>query len=168
MTDLAPVENRIGELLTRATQTVATAESCTGGLVGSLLTDVPGSSDYFDRAYVTYSYDAKLDLGVSRESLDEVGAVSEDVAAEMARASRDHAGTTWGVGTTGIAGPSGGTEEKPVGTVFVGIAYAAPWGTGESYTTVERANFDGDRTEVKADIARYALEVLEREVEKTL
>lgn len=164
MTDVAPVEHRIGEVLRRAEHTVATAESCTGGLIGSLLTDVPGSSDYFDRAYVTYSYAAKLDLGVSREALEEFGAVSEQVAAEMARASRDRAGTTWGVATTGIAGPGGGTADKPVGTVFIAIAYAAPWGTGDSYTTVERTTFDGDRTEIKAKIARRALELLEREV----
>ena len=167
MTDLAPVENRIGELLTRAEHTLATAESCTGGLVGSLVTDVPGSSDYFDRAYVTYSYDAKLELGVDRESLDAFGAVSEQVAAEMARASRDRAGTTWGLATTGIAGPTGGTDDKPVGTVFVAIAYAAPWGSQHSYTTVERAQFDGDRTDVKRAIAEYALERLADEIRET-
>jgi nicotinamide-nucleotide amidase len=167
MTDLAPVENRIGELLTRAEHTLATAESCTGGLVGSLVTDVPGSSDYFDRAYVTYSYDAKLDLGVDRESLDEYGAVSEQVAAEMARASRDRAGTTWGLATTGIAGPTGGTDDKPVGTVFVAIAYAASWGSQHSYTRVERAQFDGDRTEIKRAIAEYALERLADEIRET-
>jgi nicotinamide-nucleotide amidase len=165
MTEDPPVEHRIGEVLGRAEHTVATAESCTGGLIGSLLTDVPGSSEYFDRAYVTYSYAAKLDLGVSRESLDEFGAVSEQVANEMARASRDRAGTTWGVATTGIAGPSGGTADKPVGTVFIAIAFAAPWGTGDSYTTVERTTFDGDRTEIKAQIARHALELLENEVD---
>lgn len=164
MTDLAPVENRIGEVLSRTEGTLATAESCTGGLVGSLLTDVPGSSDYFDRAYVTYSSDAKLDLGVSRESLDEHGAVSETVAGEMARASRDRAGTTWGLATTGIAGPTGGTDEKPVGTVFMGIAHAAPWGSGDSYTRVEGHQFEGDRTEIKEAIARYVLELLEDEI----
>lgn len=165
MSDDPPVEHRLGEALRREEHTLATAESCTGGLIGSLLTDVPGSSEYFDRAYVTYSYPAKLDLGVPRESLDEFGAVSEQVAAEMARASRDRAGTTWGVATTGIAGPSGGTADKPVGTVFIAIAFAAPWGTGDSYTTVERTSFDGDRTEIKAQIARRALELLESEVD---
>ena len=167
MTDLAPVENRISELFTRVEHTLATAESCTGGLVGSLVTDVPGSSAYFDRAYVTYSYDAKLDLGVDRETLDAHGAVSEQVAAEMARASRDRAGATWGLATTGIAGPSGGTEDKPVGTVFVGIAYAAPWGSQDSYSTVERAQFDGDRTDVKRAIAEHSLELLADEMRET-
>lgn len=167
MTDATPVEERIGEALSGADQTLATAESCTGGLIGSLVTDVPGSSDYFDRAYVTYSYDAKLALGVDREILDSKGAVSEPVAAAMARASRDRAGTTWSIATTGIAGPTGGSEEKPVGTVFTAIAYAAPWGTQDSYTIVEHREFDGTRTEIKIEIARRALELLERELTRT-
>ncbi|MFW5934769.1 MAG: CinA family protein [Halolamina sp.] len=141
--------------------TVAVAESCTGGLIGSLLTDVPGSSDYFDRSLVTYSYDAKLgELAVSRESLDGHGAVSAPVAEQMAAGVRDRARTTFGLSTTGIAGPEGGSEEKPVGTVFIGRAYAADWGTGGSYTEVSRHEFDGSRTEIKEQIARAALELL--------
>ena len=164
--DDPPVEERIGDALREADQTVAVAESCTGGLVGSLLTDVPGSSDYFDRGLVTYSYDAKLrELGVSREALDQRGAVSEPVAREMARGVRDAAGTTWGVATTGVAGPSGGSEEKPVGTVFVGVAYAGEWGSQESYSTVSRYEFDGDRRQIKEQIARRALEDLLAEVD---
>ena len=152
-----PVEEALGDALREADHTLATAESCTGGLVGSLLTDVPGSSDYFDRGFVTYTYDAKLALGVSREALDEHGAVSEPVARRMAQAVRDRADATWGVATTGIAGPSGGTDEKPVGTVYVGVAYAGDWGTQSSYATVEHHEFDGDRREVKEQIARRAL-----------
>jgi len=153
-----PVEERVGEALRAADATVTTAESCTGGLVGSLLTDVPGSSDYFDRALVTYSYDAKLELvGVPRETLDEHGAVSEPVARQMARGARDTADTTWGVATTGIAGPTGGSEGKPVGTVYVAVAYRGEWGTGESTTSVERYEFDGDRRQIKEQIARRAL-----------
>lgn len=156
-----PVEERIGTALRDADATVAVAESCTGGLVGSLLTDVPGSSDYFDRSLVTYSNDAKQQLlGVSREALDADGAVSERVAGEMAQGVRDTAGTTWGVSTTGIAGPEGGTDAKPVGTVFIGVAYAGPWGTDTSTTTVERHEFDGTRREIKEQIARRALEDL--------
>lgn len=154
----------MGEALEAAGQTLATVESCTGGLVGSLVTDVPGSSAYFDRGFVTYSYDAKLEIGVSRETLDEHGAVSAAVATEMARAARDRAGTTWGVATTGVAGPSGGTPEKPVGTVYIGVAYAGEWGTQTSSTTVEHREFDGDRLEVKEQIARGVLERLEAEM----
>ncbi|AEN04556.1 CinA family protein [Halolamina sp.] len=157
----SPVEERIGDALREADATVAVAESCTGGLIGSLLTDIPGSSDYFDRSVVTYSYDAKLtELAVSRESLDGHGAVSAPVAEQMAAGIRDTAGTTFGLSTTGIAGPDGGSEEKPVGTVFIGRAYAAEWGSGGSYTSVSRHVLDGDRTEVKAGIARTALELL--------
>ena len=105
------------------------------------------------------------ELGVSREALDDHGAVSEPVAREMARGVRDAAGTTWGVATTGIAGPTGGSEEKPVGTVFVGVAYAAEWGTQDSYSTVSRYEFDGSRAEIKAQIARQALTDLRGEVE---
>jgi nicotinamide-nucleotide amidase len=153
-----PVEERVGEVLRERGETVAAAESATGGLVGSLLTDVPGSSDYFDRSLVTYAYDAKLtELAVSRESLDDHGAVSEPVARQMAAGVRDVSGTTWGVATTGIAGPEGGTDEKPVGTVFVGVAYAGEWGSGESFTSVERYEFDGTRSEVKRQFAGQAL-----------
>ncbi|MFC7204400.1 CinA family protein [Haloferax namakaokahaiae] len=160
-----PIEARVGDLLRDAGHTVAVAESCTGGLIGSLLTDVPGSSDYFDRGLVTYSYDAKrAELAVSRESLDEHGAVSEPVAREMAAGVRDVADTTWGVATTGIAGPDGGLPGKPVGTVFVGVAYAAPWGSNDSYARVERFEYDGSRTQVKEQIARGALELLADEV----
>jgi nicotinamide-nucleotide amidase len=161
-----PVEVRVGDALREAGETLAVAESCTGGLVGSLLTDVSGSSDYFDRSVVTYSYGAKLrGLAVSRESLDEHGAVSEPVARQMAAGVRDTAGTDWAVATTGIAGPEGGTEEKPVGTVFVGLAHRGDWGTGASYTTVDRHEFDGDRAAIKEQIARRALETVLTAVE---
>ena len=153
-----PVEERIGDALREAGATIAAAESATGGLIGSLLTDVPGSSDYFDRSVVTYSYDAKRDvLAVPREDLDEHGAVSEPVARAMARGVRDTADTTWGVATTGIAGPSGGDDVDPVGTVYIGVAYAGAWGTGESTTTVERYVFDGGRRQIKEQFARQAL-----------
>ena len=157
-----PVEKRVGEHLRETDQTVAIAESCTGGLVGSRITDVPGSSDYFDRSLVTYSYEAKRELlAVSRESLDAHGAVSEPVAAEMAQGVRDTARTDWGVATTGVAGPSGGSPETPVGTVYIAVAEAAPWGTNESGVTVSRYEFDGGRREVKAAIASQALRDLE-------
>ena len=164
--DDPPVEARLGEKLSTNGASLSTAESCTGGLIGSLLTDVPGSSAYFDRAYVTYTYDAKLDLGVSRESLDEHGAVSEPVVRQMAQTARDRAGTTWSIATTGIAGPSGGSPEKPVGTVYLGVAYAGDWGTQTSYSTVEHHVFDGDRLEIKEQIARHALALLESELER--
>ena len=160
------IAERVGERLRARGEYLAVAESCTGGLVGSLLTDVPGSSDYFDRGVVTYSYDAKLEtLAVDRETLDAHGAVSEPVAAQMARGIRDTANVAWGVATTGVAGPSGGSPDKPLGTVYVGIAHAADWGTGESWSSVERYEFDGSRTEIKREIAERALEDLAAAVE---
>jgi len=164
--EAAPIVQRLGAALRDADATVAVAESCTGGLIGAELTSVPGSSDYFDRSLVTYAYDAKRQLlGVTREALDERGAVSEPVARQMARGVRDTADTTWGVGVTGVAGPGGGTEETPVGTVYVGVAYAGPWGSESSYATVERYEFDGNRAEVRDAAARRALADLLGEIE---
>jgi len=151
----------LGELLTDRDETLAVAESLTGGLVGSRVTDVPGSSAYFDRGFVTYAYDAKRELlGVSRESLDAEGAVSAAVAEEMAAGARDHADTTWAVATTGTAGPGGGTPEKPVGLVYVGVAYAAPWGTEASFVRSERVLLDGDRDAVKRGAVEAAVDAL--------
>ncbi|HKJ59164.1 MAG TPA: CinA family protein [Halobacteriales archaeon] len=162
----ARVEARLGDRLREDGSTLATAESATGGLVASRVTDVPGASDYFDRGVVTYAYDAKRELlGVTREALDEHGAVSEPVARQMARRVRDLSGTTWGLSVTGIAGPSGGTPEKPVGTVYLGVAYAAEWGSEASYAEVERHEFEGDRTAVKSAAADGALELLLSHVE---
>ncbi|WP_424003461.1 CinA family protein [Haloarcula salina] len=158
----SPVSERVGDRLRERDETLAVAESCTGGLVGSKITDVPGSSDYFDRSLVTYSYAAKQELlAVSREALDAHGAVSEAVAAEMAQGVRDTAGTDWGVATTGVAGPGGGTDATPVGTVYIAVAEAAPWETNESGVTVSHYEFDGDRREIKDRIATQALSDLE-------
>ncbi|QLK26638.1 CinA family protein [Natrinema zhouii] len=147
-------------------ETLAVAESCTGGLIGAAITAVPGASDYFDAGLTTYAYDAKRrHLGVSREALDEHGAVSEPVAREMAQGVRDVADVTWGIATTGIAGPTGGTDEDPVGTVYIGISYAAPWGSEESYATVSRYVFEGDRADVRAKTVDRALADLLAELE---
>ncbi|WP_257298361.1 CinA family protein [Haloarchaeobius sp. FL176] len=157
--------DRLGDELRDRGETLSVAESCTGGLLGARITAVPGASDYFDRGLVTYAYGAKEQLlGVDREALDEHGAVSEPVARQMARGVRDTADVTWGVATTGIAGPSGGTEETPVGTVYVGVAYAGPWGSGSSYATVERYEFDGDRDAVRERTVDRALDDLLAEV----
>ncbi|QSG03780.1 CinA family protein [Natranaeroarchaeum sulfidigenes] len=155
----ATLAAELGDQLREQDATIATAESCTGGLMGAALTAVPGSSDYFDRALVTYAYDAKRQLlGVNREDLDDHGAVSEPVARQMASGVRDTADVTWGVGITGVAGPGGGTEETPVGTVYLGVAYAGPWETNESYTTVSRYEFEGDRSAVRSATVQQALE----------
>ena len=162
------VRDQLKEAFEGRGEYVAIAESATGGLVGSLITDVPGASDFFDRSVVTYTYDSKMEeLCVPREALDEEGAVSAPVAREMATGVRDKSGATWGVSTTGIAGPTGGTEKNPVGTVYVGVAYAGEWGTGASYCDVERFVFDGDRRENKRDFAEAALRKLVEETRPT-
>lgn len=165
MDETEPTAEALGDLLTDRDETLAVAESLTGGLVGSRVTDVPGASAYFDRGFVTYAYDAKREvLGVSRESLDAEGAVSATVAEEMAAGARDRANTTWAVATTGIAGPDGGTAEKPVGLVYVGVAYAAPWGSEASFVRSERVVLDGDRTAVKRGAVDAALDALVRTI----
>ena len=152
---------RLGERLSDRGETLAVAESLTGGLIGSRVTDVSGASAYFDRGFVTYAYDAKREvLGVSRESLDAHGAVSAPVAREMAAGARDRAGVDWAVAATGIAGPGGGTEAKPVGLVYLGVAHAAPWGTEDSFVESERVVLDGDRTAVKTGAAAAAIGAL--------
>ena len=113
----------VGGLLTAKQATLAVAESCTGGLISHLLTNVPGSSGYFLFSGVTYSNQAKTKvLGVSTEILEQYGAVHEETVKKMAQGVRDVAGATYGLATSGIAGPDGGTDEKPVGTVCIGLA----------------------------------------------
>ena len=117
------MESTLGHLLNIHQATIAVAESCTGGLIASRLTDVAGSSNYFLLSAVTYSNEAKIKvLGVSPETLEKHGAVHEETAKQMAQGARTVAGATYGISTTGIAGPDGGTPEKPVGTVCIGVA----------------------------------------------
>ncbi|MDY6775684.1 MAG: CinA family protein [Halobacteria archaeon] len=163
---MSDLHRRASNALRRTDSTVATAESCTDGRVAYLLTRTPGASDYFETAFVTYTYDSKTrHLGIDRETLDRHGAVSEEVAAEMAKAARDRAVTTWGVSTTGYAGPTGGDDEDPVGTAYVAVSYAGDWGSEESYTVVERIECDGDRDENRDCIARKAVELLSYEID---
>ncbi|MCP4115037.1 MAG: CinA family nicotinamide mononucleotide deamidase-related protein [Desulfobacteraceae bacterium] len=151
------MEQEVGRLLLEAGATVAAAESCTGGLVASMLTDVSGSSGYFLFSGVTYSNDAKVRvLGVKEATLEGFGAVSEETAGEMARGVRNLTGATYGISTSGIAGPGGGSDEKPVGTVCVGVA-----GPGFSWAKRYVFPFD-DRTMNKKMFAVTALEMLRR------
>ena len=118
------LEQVIADLLIQNNLTVSTAESCTSGLLASRLTDVPGSSQYFKGGSVCYSNDLKInDIGVDRDLIEKYGAVSEEVAESLAKNIAKKNNTDIGIGITGIAGPDGGTEKKPVGLVFVGIFY---------------------------------------------
>ncbi len=158
-TEEKEIEEVVVGLLTSAKARLATAESCTGGLLASRITDVPGSSVVFLEGNVTYSNDAKVrTLGVSESLLSAVGAVSEEVARAMAEGALRRAGSQYALSTTGIAGPDGGTEKKPVGTVFIGLAVAG------SETTVERAFFPTDRAFFKRICTQRALEMLRREI----
>ncbi len=160
-----PIEETVGDRLREADHTVAIAEGCTGGLVATLLTATPGASDYLDRALVPYSYDSLRELlALDRELLDDHGVVSGPVTRDLARAVRDTAGTTWGLATAGVAGPEGGTSEKPVGTAFVAVAYAGEWGSGTSTASVDRYEIDGNRATVRERIARLALSELDDHV----
>lgn len=153
--DLAEV---VAALLVARGTTLALAESCTGGLVASRLTAVPGSSAFFDRGYVTYSNRAKVELlGVDPSTLERHGAVSEETAREMAAGARRAAGSDLAVAITGIAGPTGATEDKPVGLVFLALA-------GGSVDRVRRAQFPGERDRVRAQAAQAALEMIRRAV----
>jgi len=141
----------VGDLLRERKLTIAVAESCTGGLLASRLTDVPGSSDYVERGVVCYSNRAKTELvGVPEAMIREHGAVSEPVAQAMAAGIRSRAGTSIGIGITGIAGPGGGTPEKPVGTVAVAVI-------GDEDTRVRTFQFLGGRDMVKFQATQSAL-----------
>ncbi len=151
------MEKVVGELLRKASATLTLAESCTGGLVSERLTRVPGSSDYFLGGAVTYTNELKTRLvNVPAELIAEHGAVSEPVARAMAEGVRRALGSDYGIGITGVAGPGGGSEAKPVGTVH--IALAAP--NGE--TDHRRARFPGDRDRIRWFASQVALEMLRR------
>ncbi len=143
---------------------LTTAESCTGGLIASLLTEIPGSSDVVGRGFVTYSNEAKQELlGVSAETLAAHGAVSGETAQEMAAGALARAGrdADLAVAVTGVAGPGGGSAEKPVGTVWLAVASAG----GD--TVILRHNLDGNRAEIRRAAVERALAMLRSAIERT-
>ncbi len=150
----AGLEEVLVELLTKAKQTLAFAESCTGGLLANRITDVPGASEVFLGGYVTYSNGAKTDaLNVPPDLIAREGAVSAEVAQAMAEGARRRAGTDFAIATTGTAGPSGGSTEKPVGTVFIALALAGG-------TKMQKLFFPTDRTTFKQMVAQAGFEML--------
>lgn len=140
-----------------AKATIATAESCTGGLIGGCITSVSGSSSVFDRGFITYSNEAKSEvLGVPADLIEEYGAVSSQVASEMAIGAIRKSGCNAAVAVTGIAGPCGGSQTKPVGLVYIAVATSQ-----EEGAFVEDFNFsDKNRDEVRRETIREALEML--------
>ena len=151
------METVVGALLVKEKHTLALAESCTGGLIGHRLTQVPGSSAYVDRGIICYSNQAKIDLlGVPPDLIERHGAVSAEVAAAMANGVRERSRVSIGLSVTGIAGPGGATATKPVGLVYVGLST----NNGDSLTREHR--FHGDRSVIKQRSSQAALELLRR------
>jgi PncC family amidohydrolase len=160
----ASLEETIGERLRSFGRSLATAESCTGGLIAHRITNVAGSSAYFLGGVISYSNESKSKLlGVQSDALVAHGAVSEPVARQMAEGARARFGVDYAIACTGIAGPSGGTLDKPVGLVFIGVA-------GPKGTRVDRCQFSGDRSRIKEQTADRAfslvLEALKLEATK--
>ncbi len=154
--DQETMEMVVGALLEKSKLTLATAESCTGGLIGKLMTATPGSSNYFLGGVVSYANSMKIDfLGVDKEKIDTFGAVSGEVAAQMATGIRQRSGSDIGLAVTGIAGPGGGSEEKPVGTVHIGLA------DKENCYTYHHV-FSGDRERIRLLTAYSGLYMIRR------
>lgn len=149
--DTEQLARQLAEKLTHSGSMICTAESCTGGLIAKTFTDLAGSSEWFERGFVTYSNQAKMDmLGVSPETLQQHGAVSEETASEMAIGAIANSEAQYAIAVTGIAGPGGGSAEKPVGTVWFGFATAAS-------LSCEQQVFEGDRQQVRQSSLQYAL-----------
>ena len=162
-TDGGTLEAVVGRLLKSRGWWIAFAESCTGGLATSRLTDVPGSSEYVERSVVAYSNRAKIELlDVPEEMIKEHGAVSEPVAMAMAAGIRRRAAVDVGVGITGIAGPGGGTVQKPVGTVCIAVELSVEALAGDSQPIVRTFRFPGNREIVKAWSATWAIDMVRR------
>jgi nicotinamide-nucleotide amidase len=153
MSDLV---DKLSQRLREREWKLVTAESCTGGMIATAITDKAGSSDIFDRGYVTYSNQAKIDcLGVSEKTLQKFGAVSMETAEEMAKGALDHSDANISVSVTGIAGPGGGTAQKPVGLVYIG------YGLKGGVVQARAFNFTGkNREEVRLETTRAAINEL--------
>jgi len=152
--DQDTLETVVGNMLRERGETLATAESCTGGLIAHRITNVPGSSDYFNCGFVTYSNEAKIELlGVDPVLIQQYGAVSREVAIAMAEGARRQAGTSWGLAVTGIAGPGGATRDKPVGLVHIAVASAGD-------TIAKVYHFHGTREQIKFSTSQTALNLL--------
>jgi nicotinamide-nucleotide amidase len=155
--DGSTVDDQVAELLKRKTQTVATAESCTGGLLAARLTEKPGASDYFKGAAIVYSNEAKItQAGVKAETIEQHGAVSAEVAEALAEGARAKLGADVGVGVTGIAGPGGGTEEKPVGLVWLSVA------TADAEPLTRSVNLPGSRADIRDRTTTVAMHLIRR------
>jgi len=154
--DEESLEEVLGKILTERKLTIAIAESCTGGMIANKITNVPSSSSYLERAVTTYSNQSKIDLlNVPKNLIEMCGAVSKEVAEAMALGIRQNAGTDIGISTTGIAGPTGGTQEKPVGLVWIGYSDA-------NKSSAQKFNFGDGRIRIKERTSQAAMEIVRR------
>lgn len=154
--ELFKLAQQLGLLLKSKEKIIATAESCTGGWLAQIITEVSGSSAWFDRGFVTYSNAAKMQmLGIKSETLDKFGAVSAQTAVEMVKGALDHSDADCAIAVTGIAGPEGGTAEKPIGTVFIAWAYK------NQEVKVIQKKLTGNRHEIRRQTVKIALEGVE-------
>jgi nicotinamide-nucleotide amidase len=153
--ELYELAEELGRKLKVAGLKIATAESCTGGWIAEVITEVPGSSAWFDRGFVTYSNNAKVQmLGVDRATLLRHGAVSIETAKQMVTGALVNSEADWAIAVTGIAGPEGGSEEKPVGTVYIA------WQHVSGFSTVERLKFSGNRHQIRKQTVKKAFDGL--------
>ena len=152
------LEKVVGDLLKREHKNLATAESCTGGYIAHMITSVPGSSAYYKGSVISYANEVKInELGVLPETLKTVGAVSEDCVKQMAEGIRKKLGTDYAIATSGIAGPDGGTAQKPVGTVWIAIS-------SSKRTIAKQFNFGDNRERTIQRSAIQALDILRKEL----
>ena len=156
--DILIIANKLVKITNEKKITLSTAESCTGGLIAGAITEIPGSSSVFHRGYVTYSNLAKQQvLNVQSHELEKFGAVSKEVASQMAMGAKLTSNVDISIAVTGIAGPSGGTVEKPIGTVCIALAF-------KENIKVKDFLFKGDRTEIRMSTVRTALEIVVKEI----
>ncbi len=152
--DLENLEGRLGNILRERKLKISVAESCTGGLISHLITNIPGSSDYFDRGVIVYSNTSKIELlEVPKLIIESFGAVSRETARAMAEGIRKISRCDLGLASTGIAGPSGASPSKPVGLVYIGLASSKP-------TSVKEFRFEGQRYEIKRKASEEALKMV--------
>ncbi|MGZ8135723.1 MAG: CinA family protein [Methylococcaceae bacterium] len=151
--ELVELAAQLGRLLASKGEKIATAESCTGGWIAQTITEIPGSSAWFDRGFVTYSNAAKVQmLGVNPQTLERLGAVSAETASEMVTGALMHSNAECAIAVTGVAGPDGGTPEKPVGLVFIA------WQWKNQAPEIVKQQFSGNRRQIRAQTVKTAIE----------
>lgn len=168
VTKLDKIAENVVQLLVNKKSSLASAESCTGGLISAMITSVSGASEVFGFGVCTYANEAKMKLlGVKEATLNSVGAVSEETAMEMAEGIRKLSGSDYGISTTGIAGPTGGTADKPVGTVWIGVSTAGrTFAKKYVFNGEEFGEYGDKRTAIRYEAVYTALDMIKEEIEK--